>query len=77
MTKIKKIKKLIKKIEKKKPGEEDIKIFSSTIIEMMAKAGIPPRNRREFYKQTREAFPDTGKIIESAESAMELIWEKA
>jgi hypothetical protein len=77
MTKIKKIKKLIKKIDKKKPREEDIKIFSSAIIEMMAQAGIPPRDRREFLKQTQGTFTDTGKIIKSAESAMELIWEKA
>jgi hypothetical protein len=77
MTKTKKIKKLIKKIDKKKPREEDIKIFSSTIIEMMAKSGIPPRARREFLKQTRAHSADSGKIKKSAQSALELIWEKA
>ena len=77
MTKTKRIKKLIKKIDKKKPREEDMKIFSSTIIEMMAQHGIPPRDRREFFKQTQGVSPDANKIIKSAQSALELIWEKA
>jgi len=77
MTKTKKIKKLIKEIDKKKPKEEDIKIFSSTIIEMMAESGIPPRTRREFLKQTRIISPDKDKMIQSAKDALELIWEKA
>jgi hypothetical protein len=77
MTKTKKIKKLINKISKDKTKEEDIKIFSSTIIEMMAQSGIPPKARREFLKQTRENASDTNKIIRSAESALDLILEKA
>jgi len=77
MTRTKKIKKLIKKIDRKKPKEEDIKIFSSTIIEMMAQSGIPPRARREFLKQMRGTSPDKDRIIRSAQSAMQLILEKA
>jgi hypothetical protein len=77
MTKTKKINKLIKKIDRKKPREEDIKIFSSTIIELMAQSGIPPRARQEFLKKTRANSFDSGKIIKSAQSALELIWEKA
>ena len=76
MTKAKKIKKLIKKISKKKTRQEDIKIFSSTIIEIMAESGIPPKARREFFRQTRGTSPDRDRIIRSAQSVLELIWEK-
>ena len=77
MTKRKKIKKLINNISNKKLKSEDIKLFSSTMIELMAESGIPPRTRREFFLYTQTPSPDVGRIIEFAEDAMGLMLEKA
>jgi hypothetical protein len=73
MTKTKKIKKLIKEIDKKKPGEEDIKIFSSTIIEMMVQAGVPPRVRRDFLKKTKNTSIDIEKVVKIIEKSLILM----
>ena len=76
MTKRKLIKKLINNISKKKLKSEDIKLFSSTMIELMAEAGIPPRTRWKFFLYTQRPSPDVGRIIEFAEDAMGFMLKK-
>ena len=77
MTKTAKIKKLIKNINKSKPEEEDIKVFSSIVIEVMAEWGISPQKRKEFFTESRKPSPDIGRLIRSAEKTVGLINEKA
>ena len=77
MKKTKQIKKLTNKINNKRPKAEDIKLFPSIMIELMAESGIPPRTRKEFYRKVNSHSPDVGKIIEFAEDTLGLISEKA
>ena len=73
MTKIKNIKRLINSFNKKKPADEDIKIFSSAFIELMAESGVPTSTRREFFLYTQKPSPDIKRIVEFAEDTMTLI----
>lgn len=76
MTKRKKITELFAKISRKRPKDKDIKKFSSEFIELMAKSGIPPKTRQEFYLYTQKPSPDLDKIIKFAENTMGLVLEK-
>lgn len=70
MTKNKKIRNIISSIRKKKPTRDEIRTFTSTLIEVMAESGIPPRTRREFYQYSQEPSYNLDRLIGLAEDTI-------
>ena len=70
MTKSKKIRKIITAIKEKKPSKKEIRSLASSLIEIMAESGIPPKIRREFYQYSQKPSYNLEKLIELAEDAL-------
>lgn len=70
MTKSKKIRKIITSIKEDKPSEKELKSLTSSLIEIMAESGIPPKIRREFYQYSQKPSDNLDKLIELAEDAL-------
>ena len=70
MTKSKKIRKIITSIKEDKPSKKELKSLTSSLIEIMAESGIPPKIRREFYQYSQKPFDNLDKLIELAEDAL-------
>ena len=70
MTKSKKIRKIITAIREEKPSKKEIRSLASSLIELMAESGIPPKIRREFYQYSQKPSYNLDKLIELVEDAL-------
>ena len=70
MTKNKKIRNIITSIKKKRPSREEMRSFASSLIEIMAESGIPPKIRREFYQYSQEPSYNLDRLIDLAEDTL-------
>ena len=70
MTKSKKIRKIITAIKEEKPNKKEMQSLASSLIEIMAESGIPPKIRREFYHYSQKPSYSPEKLIELAEAAL-------
>ncbi len=73
MTRSKKIRNIISSLRKKKPTKDEIRSFASTLIELMAESGIPPKTRREFYQYSQEPSYNLERLIGLAEETLTTI----
>jgi hypothetical protein len=73
MTRSKKIRNIISTIKQKKPTKDEIRSFTSTLIELMAESGIPPKKRREFYQYSQEPSYNLDRLIGLAEDTLIVI----
>lgn len=70
MTKSKKIRKIITAIKEKKPNKKEMGSLASSLIEIMAESGIPPKIRREFYQYSQKPSCNLDRLIDLAEDTL-------
>ena len=70
MTRSKKIRKIIAAIKEKRPGKKEMRSLASSLIEIMAESGIPPKIRREFYQYSQNPSYSLDKLIDLLEDTL-------
>ena len=73
MIKNKKIRNIISAIKSKNPTAEEIRHFTTELVELMAESGVPPKVRREFYQYSQEPAANMDRLIGMAEDTLNLI----
>lgn len=73
MTNSKKIRNIICAIKGKNLTAYEIRQFDSSLLELMAESGVPPKVRREFYEYSQEPAANLDRLIGIAEDTLALI----